>query len=32
MRDEKSKYEEEQRIKYLDYVEEVEKVMGKLQD
>lgn len=32
MRDEKSKYEEDQRMKYIDYVEEVEKLMSKLQD
>lgn len=32
MRDDKSKYEEEQRVKYLDYVEDIEKVMSKLQD
>lgn len=32
MRDDKSQYEEEQRIKYLDFVEEIEKLMSKLQD
>ncbi|CDW87267.1 UNKNOWN [Stylonychia lemnae] len=32
LRDEKSKYEEDQRMKYIDYVEEVEKLMSKLQD
>jgi len=32
LRDEKSKYEEDQRVKYIEYVEEVEKLMGRLQE